>query len=61
MLVLQAFQDLHAKRIDTAQKINQNQNQIAQLQRTIKMASLTEEELKGCSVETRMYKGVGRM
>ena len=59
--ILQAFQDLHAKRIDTAKKINQNQTQISQLQRTVKMAALTEEEINGCSEGTRMYKSVGRM
>ena len=37
------------------------QAQIAQLKRSIKISELTEEELKGCPEETRMYRSIGRM
>lgn len=57
----QAFQQLHAKRAETSQNVTMTQGQIAQLKRSIKISELTEEELKGCPEETRMYRSIGRM
>ena len=56
-----AFQQLHAKRAETSQNVMMTQAQIAQLKRSIKISELTEEELKGCPEETRMYRSIGRM
>lgn len=61
LIASQAFQQLHAKRAETSQNVMMTQGQIAQLKRTIKMSELTEEELKGCPEETRMYRSIGRM
>ena len=58
---LQAFQQLHAKRSETNQNVMMNKSQIAQLKRSVKMSELTEEELKSCPEETKMYRGIGRM
>ena len=57
----QAFQQLHAKRAETSQNVMMTQAQIAQLKRSIKMSELTEEEVKGCPEDKRMYRSIGRM
>ena len=57
----QAFQQLHAKRAETSQNVMMIQIQIAQLKRSVKVSELTEEEVKGCPEDTRMYRSIGRM
>jgi prefoldin subunit 1 len=59
--MLQAFQDLQMKMIQTTQQMKIAEAQVETLKRKIAHARLVDQEVAALPEDTKVYQGVGRM
>lgn len=59
--LIQAFQELQGKVIETTQRVKLAEGQIMQLRRNIAHAKLTDQELASLPQDTKTYESIGRM
>ena len=59
--LIQAFQELQGKMIETTQRVKLAEGQIMQLRRNIAHAKLTDRELASLPQDTKTYESIGRM
>ena len=59
--LIQAFQELQGKMIETTQRVKLAEGQIMQLRRNIAHAKLTDQELASLPQDTKTYESIGRM
>ncbi|XP_025102429.1 prefoldin subunit 1-like isoform X1 [Pomacea canaliculata] len=59
--VIQAFQEMQIKKIQTSQQLKIADQQVEALKRKIAHSQLVDKEIASLPEETRVYEGVGRM